>query len=68
MPGLFVLRLTENKAFDDVSHAILFIAVGNEIGTGLDLRRGIAHGNPQSGIINHVQIVTGIAHTDDLLA
>ena len=55
----------EDKTLNNMSDAIILIAMGHEVSHSLDLIGGITHGHAQSGISDHVCIVTRITDTDD---
>ena len=55
----------EDKTLNNMSDAIILIAMGHEVSHRLDLIGRIAHGYAQAGISDHVGIVTRITDTDD---
>ena len=52
---------------DGQGDAVVVIVRSDGIGGSEDLRRGVAHGYAQTGILDHRKVVAGIAHGHDLV-
>lgn len=57
----------KNKLLYDLGNPILLIAKSRVIGQRLDLIRGIPHGHPKPGKLQHMLVIARISHTDDRL-
>ena len=52
---------------DGQGDAVVVVVRSDGIGGCEDLRRGVAHGYAQTGILDHRKVVAGIAHGHDLV-
>ena len=61
-------RRSSDVLLDDLGDAVFIVTEGDDVRRFLDLRLGVRHGDTQTGIADHRQVVQSVAAGDDVLA